>query len=180
MKKKILHFLSWFLGIGALVGGISTLLSGESLEALYYFGFSAILLPPINNLILKSKLSKLIKLSVFLILIVGMVFGFYSGEASRNKSDALKESNVRLLRWAASKFCEERGKCATSFNELKTNGYLSRIPLESFNQEEYFYEVLDNGKDCLIWAKLGSKLKSAKYAQSTCSGNIESLKYFRR
>lgn len=172
MRKKFIKLFSWIFGSVALVAGISRLLKNP-LESLYLLSLAAILLPPVNQLILKTKYAKQIKVALGVLFFASLLLVAFK-PAPDPEGDKIKTANMSILKIISKEYCEEKNKCADSLSELFEAGYTG--PFESFKHEDYTYRSIDNGKDCVI----STTLSTGEQKPRLCIGdNLEYVKYLR-
>lgn len=175
MRHTILTILGWFFGLGCILGGISKLFANP-LEAVYLLSFGIILFPPANKLIHKLPNPKLIKIIIGVVLFTSFIAQVYLEQrpTPEKKFDAIKKSNTNLIKQLAKSYCIENKKCPMSLDELYSTGHTA--PFESYRVEDYTYQPINNGEDCVVSTILST---GEKYAELCIGEKLEYSKYLR-
>lgn len=71
--------------------------------------------------------------------------------------DVVRRAGVQEISTQARRFCLEVGRCPISVIEIQQKGYLKEIPLDPDTKANFFYQVTDDGKDCLVKTVLSTK-----------------------
>ncbi len=93
-----------------------------------------------------------------------------SGKKVSQAADYKRKADVEIIVSSAHKFCIEKNRCPSNLDELKQtdfSAYLRKIPTDPDTKKEYSYQLIKEGKDCLIKTVLSTGEEFSSYCMST-------------
>lgn len=179
MIRKLLFIVSLIWGIKYIIAGISYS-STDLFLGIAIICLGLMIFPYTNNIIhkLPNPYSKIITITVGLLFfgswIIYTVTAYNSQNSPEAKADQIKRSNIDIAIQLARDYCKEIGSCANSLNDVYRTGKTG--PFESYNPNDYSYQQIDNGKDCVITTYLS---KEKHYSRLCVGENLEYVKYLK-
>ena len=97
------------------------------------------------------------------VMLVFFLINFLTASSPGGKMDQAadyrRKSDIENIASAAHNFCIEKNRCPSALDELTQedySGYLHKIPTDPTTGEEYSYQLINEGQDCVIKTTLSS------------------------
>lgn len=142
--------------------------------------FGCMLFPPFHNVIQKSQYNSQIRWGITILFVAWIVLPFMQLDSfSKNRRENEETlATFETVHVAAQKYCDDKGECAGSMNDLLNEGYISqqaapkagqRPPIDDPDYSRIRYYSTGNGTGCTLTLSLRSLFGEVENSVKYCS-----------